>query len=222
MIFDFSGTISRWDLFAWGAVTTLSLSVGAMLLGMVVGTLGAIARLSRRPALRALVGGYVEIIRNTPFLVQLYIIYFGLPALGLRFGPVTASLLSLTVYVGAYLTELLRAGLQNVPRAQLEAAQALGLSWFRRLRHVVLPQALAALYPALVSQFVLLMLASSIVSSVSTRELTGAANDIQGQTFRSFEAFLIVAAIYLVLTGALRTALMALDRRVFAFRYAAR
>ena len=222
MIFDFSGTLARWDLFAWGAVMTLSLSVGAMLLGMVVGMLGAIARLIRRPALRAVVGCYVEVIRNTPFLVQLYIIYFGLPALGLRFGPVTASLLSLTVYVGAYLTELLRAGLQNVPRTQLEAAQALGLSWFRQVRHVVLPQALATLYPALVSQFVLLMLASSIVSSVSTQELTGAANDIQGRTFRSFEAFLVVAAIYLVLTGALRAALMALDRRVFAFRYATR
>jgi polar amino acid transport system permease protein len=222
MIFDFSGTLARWDLFAYGAIMTLSLSLGAMLLGMVVGMLGAIARLSRQRALRAMVGGYVEIVRNTPFLVQLYIVYFGLPALGLRFGPVTASLLSLTVYVGAYLTELLRAGLQNVPRAQLEAAQALGLSWFRRLRHVVVPQALASLYPALVSQFVLLMLASSIVSSVSTRELTGTTNDIQGETFRSFEAFVVVAAIYLVLTAALRTALMALDRRVFAFRYAAR
>jgi polar amino acid transport system permease protein len=222
MIFDFSGTFARWELFAWGAAMTLSLSVGAMLLGMAVGMFGAIARLSRRPVLRAVVGCYVELIRNTPFLVQLYIVYFGLPALGLRFGPVTASLLSLTVYVGAYLTELLRAGLQNVPRTQLEAAQALGLSWFRQIRHVVAPQALAALYPALVSQFVLLMLASSIVSSVSTQELTGAANDIQGQTFRSFEAFLVVAAIYMVLTGALRAALMALDRRVFAFRYATR
>jgi polar amino acid transport system permease protein len=133
--------------------------------------------------------------------------------------PVFASVASMTIYSGAYLTETLRAGIDNVPKAQTEAAQALGLSKFACFCKVVLPQGLAAVYPALVSQFILLLLASSIASSVSTQELTGAANDIQGQTFRSFEAFIVVAAIYLAITSLLRLALNALDRRLFSFRF---
>ena len=219
---EFSGTLARWPDLAEGAVVTLLISLAAMALGLIVGALGAVARLSRHKALRGLVGFYVEAIRNTPFLVQLYIIYFGLPAIGLRLSPVVASIASMTIYVGAYLTETLRAGMEAVPDTQMQAASALGLSRLQCLRLVVLPQGLAGIYPALVSQFVLLLMASSIVSAVSTHELTGAANDIQGQTFRSFEAFLIVAMIYLGLTAAIRAGLFALDKYFFAFRYAGR
>ena len=219
MSFEFSGTFARWEFFAWGALMTLGLSLAAMALGLLVGVVGAALRRSPILPLRLLVRAYVELIRNTPFLVQIYIVYFGLPALGLRLSPVVASIASMTIYAGAYLTETLRAGIENVPKAQTEAALALGLSKFACFRKVVLPQGLAAVYPALVSQFILLLLASSIASSVSTQELTGAANDIQGQTFRSFEAFLVVAAIYLAMTGLLRMALNALDRRLFSFRF---
>lgn len=222
MNFEFSGTFARWDLFAWGALMTLGLSLVSMVLGMMLGTAMAMLRRARLAPLRWLAGGYVELIRNTPFLVQIYIVYFGLPALGLRLSPVTATVVSMTIYVGAYLTETLRAGIDGVPKAQTEAAIALGLSRLATFRHIVLPQGLASVTPALISQFVLLMLASSIASSVSTQELTGAANDIQGQTFRSFEAFLVVAAIYLVLTGALRLGLDLLDRRLFAWRFLGR
>jgi polar amino acid transport system permease protein len=219
MSFEFSGTFARWQLFAWGALMTLGLSLGSMVLGLIVGVIGAALRRSRFLPLRVLVRAYVELIRNTPFLVQIYIVYFGLPALGLHLSPVFASVASMTIYSGAYLTETLRAGIDNVPKAQTEAAQALGLSKFACFCKVVLPQGLAAVYPALVSQFILLLLASSIASSVSTQELTGAANDIQGQTFRSFEAFIVVAAIYLAITSLLRLALNALDRRLFSFRF---
>ncbi len=222
MTFDFSGTLARWDAFATGAVMTLGLSVGAMLLGLLVGILAAAMRSSSMAPLRLVAGTYVEIIRNTPFLVQLYIVYFGLPSVGLRLTPVTASVISMTIYVGAYLTETLRAGIEGVPKEQTEAAKALGLSPLRCFRLVVLPQGLASVYPALVSQFILLLLASSIASSVSTEELTGAANDIQGQTFRSFEAFIVVAVVYLALTSVLRVVLNTLDRFLFAFRYAGR
>jgi polar amino acid transport system permease protein len=222
MSFEFSGTLSRWQEFAQGAVMTVALSLAGMVLGLVVGVVGAALRSSRIWPLRVLVGGYVEIIRNTPFLVQIYIVYFGLPSLGMRLTPVTASVLSMTIYVGAYLIETLRAGLEGVPKEQTEAARALGLNKLGIFRLVVLPQGLASVYPALVSQFILLLLASSIASSVSTQELTGAANDVQGQTFRSFEAFIVVAVVYLVLTSVLRVALGALDRRLFRFRYVGR
>ena len=217
---DFSGTLARWPDLAWGAATTLWLAAAAMLGGLLLGGLGAAASLSRRRAARAAAATYVEVIRNTPFLVQAYVVYFGLPAIGLRLTAYPAALLSLSIYAGAYATEILRAGIEGVPGGQREAARSLGLSRAAAFRHVVLPQALVAVYPALSSQFVLVMLASSLVSAIAVPELTAAANDIQGQTFRSFEAFLAIAAIYLVLTALLRTGLSGLERRISGYRLA--
>jgi polar amino acid transport system permease protein len=222
MMFDFSGTFARWPQLAWGAATTIWLSIAAMALGLLLGTLGAAARTSRHRALRLLPTVYVETIRNTPLLVQIYIIYFGLPALGIRLTPPVAAVLALGIYTGAYATEILRSGIQSIPRGQLEAARALGLSRWRTLRNVEAAQALAAIYPALMSQFVLLMLATSLVSAISVTDLTATANDIQGLTFRSFEAYLVVAAIYLVLTFVLRSALSALERVVCPFKFVGR
>jgi len=222
MFFDFSGTFARWPDLAWGAATTIWLSVLAMALGLLLGTLGAATRLSRHPTLRLVPTVYVETIRNTPLLVQIYIIYFGLPAAGIRFTPPVAAVLALGIYTGAYATEILRAGIQSIPSGQLEAARALGLSRWRTLRNVQAAQAIAAIYPALISQFVLLMLATSLVSAISVTDLTATANDIQGMTFRSFEAYLVIAAIYLVLTFALRGALSALERVLLPFKFVRR
>jgi polar amino acid transport system permease protein len=222
MFFDFSGTFARWPDLVWGATTTIWLSVLAMALGLLLGTLGAAARLSRHATLRLVPTVYVETIRNTPLLVQIYIIYFGLPAAGIRFTPPVAAVLALGIYTGAYATEILRAGIQSIPSGQLEAARALGLSRWRTLRNVQAAQAIAAIYPALISQFVLLMLATSLVSAISVTDLTATANDIQGLTFRSFEAYLVVAAIYLVLTFALRGALSALERVFLPFKFVRR
>jgi polar amino acid transport system permease protein len=219
---DFSGTLSRWPDLAWGAVTTIWLSVLAMALGLLLGSAGAAARISRHGAVRLLPAMYVETIRNTPLLVQIYIIYFGLPALGIRFTPPVAAVLALGIYTGAYATEILRSGLQSIPKGQLEAARALGLSRWRTLRNVEAGQALAAIYPALMSQFVLLMLATSLVSAISVTDLTATANDIQGLTFRSFEAYLVVAAIYLCMTFALRSGLSALERVIVPFKFVRR
>jgi polar amino acid transport system permease protein len=219
---DFSGTLARWPVFAHAALVTVLLSAAAMVLGMLIGILGAGARLSRNRALRAIGRFYVELIRNTPFLVQIYVIYFGLPSIGLRLGPLTAGLLSLSIYAGAYITEIVRAGIQSIDRGQVEAARALGLAPYRIFRHVVLKPALAAVYPSLTSQFILIMLASSIVSTVSVPELTGAANDVQGLTFRSLEAYLVVAAIYIVLTALFKTVFAAVGHSSFAFRAATR
>ncbi len=219
---DFSGTLARWPLFAEGVVYTVLLSSAAMLLGLAIGLGGAAMRRSRTPALRMIVGGYVELIRNTPFLVQIYIIYFGLPSIGLRMSALTAALLSLSVYAGAYITEIVRAGVDSIDKGQIEAARTLGLSPYLTFRHVVLKPALAAIYPSLTSQFILIMLASSIVSAISIPELTGAANDIQGLTFRSLEAFLVVAALYIALTALFSGAFSAIGRSAFAFRNAGR
>jgi polar amino acid transport system permease protein len=222
LIFDFSGALARWPQFAWGGVTTLWLSLVAMTLGLLIGSVASLAAGARRRALRALPQIYVEAIRNTPLLVQIYVIYFGLPAVGIRLAPTAAAVLSLGLYAGAYATEILRAGLEAIPRGQIEAARALGLSSWRTLRHVLAAQVVAAMYPALISQFVLLMLASSLVSAISVADLTATANDIQGLTFRPFEAFLLVAGCYLGLTLLLRAGLGALEHRLYRFKFVRR
>ena len=222
MYFDFAGTLARWPDLAWGALTTLWISVVAMALGLLIGMFGATAATSRVRPLRLVPTAYVEVIRNTPLLVQIYIIYFGLPALGIRLTPPVAAILALGIYAGAYATEILRAGIQTIPSGQTEAARALGLSRWRTLRHVLATQALATMYPALVSQFILLMLASSLVSAISVSDLTATANDIQGLTFRAFEAFIVVALIYLALTLLLRRSLSALEHVLCPFKFAGR
>lgn len=222
MYLDFSGTLSRWPVFVEGAVYTVLLSASAMVLGLLVGILGAAMRESRVRAFRAIATGYVELIRNTPFLVQIYIVYFGLPSLGLRISALTAGVTALSLYSGAYITEIVRAGITSIERGQIEAARALGLSPVQTFQHVVLKPAIAAIYPSLTSQFILIMLASSIVSAISIPELTGAANDVQGLTFRSLEAFLLVAVLYVGLTAVFNGVFIAIGRNAFAFRRVAR
>jgi polar amino acid transport system permease protein len=222
MTFEFSGTLSRWPEFAWGAYTTLWVSLVSMAAGLVLGGMGAAAGLSRHKAVRTLPEIYAEAIRNTPLLVQIYIIYFGLPAIGIRLTPTFAAILALAINAGAYASEILRAGIEAIPHGQIEAARALALSPWRTLRLVVARQALAAMYPALVAQFILLTLGSSLVSAISVADLTAAANNVQGLTFRAFEAFLVVAAIYLGLTFLLRSGLTALEHVLCPFKFAGR
>lgn len=222
MYLDFSGTFARAEYFITAIYYTVGLSASATVLGMIIGIVGATMRLSGSRFLSTIAAIYVESIRNTPFLVQIYIVYFGLPSLGIRIDALTAGILSLSLYAGAYITEIMRAGINTIDRGQIEAARTLGLEPRQTLRFVILVPALAAIYPALTSQFILIMLASSVVSVISIPELTGIANDIQGYTFRSLEAFLVVAAIYLALTAAFKALYAGLDRIMFSYRYVGR
>jgi len=219
---DFSGTFARGDLFVDGIILTVVLSATALILGTMVGILGAVMRLSGSRVLSAISAAYVEIIRNTPFLVQIYIVYFGLPSVGIRISEITAAVLSLTLYAGAYITEIVRAGIETIGKGQREAARTLGMSPYLTFRYVVLPPAIAAIFPALTSQFILILLASSVVSVISVPELTGVTNDVQGLTFRSLEAYLLVAALYLVLTAAFKGVFALINRALFSFQHAGR
>jgi polar amino acid transport system permease protein len=156
---DFSGTFARADLFVEAAGFTIVLSAVAVLLGLIVGVIGAAMRLSGSRIMSAIAAAYVEIIRNTPFLVQIYIVYFGLPSVGIRISAITAAVLSLTIYAGAYITEIVRAGITTINKGQIEAARTLGMGPYLTFRHVVLVPALSAIFPALTSQFILIMLA---------------------------------------------------------------
>jgi polar amino acid transport system permease protein len=215
---DFAGPLAYWPDLLVGAATTWGLSVAATVLGFGLGVLCAIARTSRSTAAARVAGAYVEAIRNTPLLVQIFIVYFGLATLGIKLGAFTAAIAALVINVGAYTAEIVRAGIESIPRSQLEAAQCLALGPWQVLRHVVLPPAIERMWPALTSQYVLLMLASSITSQISTEELTAVANRVQSDTFRSVETYLIVAAAYLALSLLMRLVFWTVGSLAFARR----
>jgi polar amino acid transport system permease protein len=215
---DFEFLVDRWPDFAAGAWLTIQLTVVSIALGFMVGTVCALGRVYGGPALRRLVGGYVEAIRNTPLLIQIFIVYFGLSSLGLKLSAEISAIVALTVNMGAYTTEIMRAGIQSIQRTQLEAADCLGLSRLQTILHVVLLPAMERVYPALSSQFVLLMLASSITSQISAEELTATANLVQSDTYRSFEVYVVVAVVYLALSVLYRFALWAIGLVLFERR----
>ncbi|MHC5234049.1 amino acid ABC transporter permease [Brucella sp. LJL56] len=202
--FSFSFLSQYWPLLLKGTLATIQMSLIVTVLGFILGTICAVASISKYKFLRILVAVYVEAIRNTPLLVQLFLVYFGLSSMGVKFSAQTSALIGLTINVGAYSSEIIRAGLQAIHPGQLEAADTLGLSRLQMLAGIMLPPALEKVYPALVSQYVLLMLATSVASQISAEELTGAASRIQSMTFRSFEVYLVILVIYLVLSVLMR------------------
>jgi polar amino acid transport system permease protein len=215
--FQFGDVFASWEDLLDGAWMTIQLSGTAMLIGLAVAVVCAMAKTSGPRPLRWLVNAYVEIIRNTPFLVQIFLIFFGLPSLGLRLSPWQAALIAMVVNVGAYATEIIRAGIESILKGQVEAGMALGLSKLQIFRYVILIPALRAVYPALTSQFILLMLTSSVVSAISAEELTSIANDIQSQTFRSFEIYIVVTVMYLVMSLMFSALFTGIYRALFAY-----
>lgn len=216
--FDFSPVLAQGGLLLEGAVFTLELTLIGTLLGVAIGVLGAMVRAWRLRPFDALFGLYVELIRNTPFIVQLFFIFFGLPSLGVRLTEWQAALLAMVINLGAYSTEIIRAGIQAIPRGQLEAAAALAMSRFEVFRHVVLQPALAKVWPALSSQIVIVMLGSAVCSQIATEELSFAANFIQSRNFRAFETYLLTTALYLVMAILVRQLLAWFGRRALTGR----
>ena len=200
---DFSSVLEQWPLFLDGARLTVELAGVATVAGFGLGTLCAIGLRSSGVVAR-LCSAYVEAIRNTPLLVQIFLVYFGLASLGLRLSAFVVAALALTINVAAYTAEIMRAGLDSIPAGQVEAGECLGLSQVQLYWHVLLLPAMERVYPALASQFVLLMLASSVCSQISAEELTAVANHVQSETFRPFEAFIVLAGLYIVLSVLVR------------------
>jgi polar amino acid transport system permease protein len=202
--FDFPAVLAQWPLLAKGVGVTVALTAVSATVGVALGIACAWARTHRSAWLRAIVGVYVELIRNTPFIVQLFFIFFGLPSLGVRLSPEFASVLAMVINLGAYSAEIVRAGVATTPKGQIEAAQSLALSETQVFTRVVLPPSLKRVWPALVSQIIIVMLGSAVCGQISTAELSYAANLIQSRNFRAFEAFIIATLIYLALSMLLR------------------
>ncbi len=215
--FNFAPVFASMDKLLLGAWQTIELSVAAMVLGLVVSIVCALGKTSGSKPLRFVIDAYVEIIRNTPFLVQIFFIFFGLPSAGLRLSPNSAALLALVVNFGAYGTEIIRAGIESIHKGQVEAGTALGLSRLQVFRYIIMKPALRTVYPSLTSQFIYLMLTSSVVSVISANELAAAGNDLQSATFASFEVYIVITVMYLIMSIGFSAVFSLIEK--LAFKY---
>lgn len=216
--FDFLSVLDYADVLVKGVAITAQLTLTGGVLGVAVAIFGAWARTQGPRWLSAIVGAYVELIRNTPFLIQLFFIFFGLPSLGVQLPEMVAASLAMVINLGAYGTEIVRAGVAATPRGQFEAGASLAMTRMQVFRHVVLRPALRKIWPALSSQIVIVMLGSAVCSQIAAQDLTYAANFIQGRNFRAFEVYLVSTAIYLALALLLRQLLRGVGQYLFARR----
>lgn len=215
--FNFDAVLAYWPQLLWGCVLTLQLSLLAMPITLGIAVLCVYILQMRERVSTAVIGGFVETIRNTPFLVQIFFLFFGLPTLGIRLDPNVAAILALGLNGAAYATEILRGGVEAISRGQIEAGVALGLRPIQIFRYIVVKPALRAVYPAMTSQFIFLMLTSSIASSITASELTHVGAEIEAETFRSFEVYFTIAALYLVMSFGLSRLFAVVGRLGFAY-----
>lgn len=213
--FQFEAVFAEADRIFNGVLLTIGLSFGAIVTGLALAVLLVAAKSLFGRWVGMLVDAYVELMRNTPFLVQLFMMFFGLPLIGIRMSGTEAALLAMTLNLGAYATEIIRAGVDSIHRSQIEAGLSLAMTKRQVFQYVVLMPALARVWPALSSQFVLMLLASSICSFISVPELSGTAAIIEQNTFRSFETYIVVTLIYLALALSLKVSLLWLGRQIF-------
>lgn len=212
---QFQDVFAETDLILTGIQLTIGLSFGSIVLGLILAVLLVAFKSLAGSWAGYIVDAYVELMRNTPFLIQLFMIFFGLPLIGIRMSGAEAALLAMTLNLAAYSTEIIRAGVDSIHKSQIEAGLSLAMSRRQVFQYVVLQPAFARVWPALSSQFVLMMLASSICSFISVQELSGAAAIIEQRTFRSFETYIIVTVVYLVMALSLKVFLLWLGRRLF-------
>lgn len=214
---DFTPVIEGMPQLLLACLGTFGLALGGMALAIVIGIGGVILRDSRIAALRWLVKGFVELVRNTPFLVQIFFIYFALPLAGVRLDPTPTAIIALGINGGAYAIEIIRGGVQSIGKGQIEAGLALGLHKAQVFRLIVLKPALRAIFPSLTSQFVLLTLTTSVCSAISAYELTSVAQRIESDSFRSFEVYGTITLFYLIISWVMMRFFAAISQRYFSY-----
>lgn len=192
---------------------TIKIVVLAIALGLPFGVVLALARRSRLRVLSWSGLAFIEIFRNTPFIIQVFLIYYVLPFYGLRLPAEQVGVLALAAFGSAYFAEVIRGGIDAVPSGQLESARAIGMSDLQAMRHIVLPQSLAIILPPLTNQMLSLIKESAILSTITVQEMTMTALRVQGETFRPFEAFIMIALLYWLLNEVVAIAMRALERR---------
>lgn len=211
---DFTPVFKQFPFLLRGLLITVEVSALAAALGIVLGLCGGLAKLSRFRPLRAAAIAYIEFIRGTPVLVQLFLIYFGLPAFGIKFDSFWAAVVGLGINSGAYVSEIVRGSIQAIDRGQWEASYSIGMTPFKALRWIILPQAFVIALPPLGNELATLIKTSSLASAIALVELTQTGQQIRSVTFASFETFIVVALLYLMLTYSTSLALGWVERRM--------
>lgn len=197
-----------------GARLTLIISAGALVLGFILGIIVALMRQSKSKALRFIGSAWVEFLRNTPFLVQLFFLYFGLPELGIHTDPIVTSILALGINSSAPNCEVIRSGLLAVKKGYYECSYALGYNSFQTFRYIVLPVSLRLAFKPLTSNFINLVLTSSVVFSITVNDLMGSSKTVAARTARPFEVFIFIMLAYCVFTFIISFLAKAIDRRI--------
>ena len=208
------------DQFVAGLVTTVELTAVCIIAGLLIGLIGAFACKRGKPALRKLIYGYVEVFRNTPSLIQLFVFFFLLPDLGILLSPFGAASVALSLYFGAYMTEIIRSGMDSIPAAQSEAGACLGLSTYQIYRHIIVGPALRNVYPSMVVQIIILMLGTSLASQISVDELFHTATFVESRSYLSFEVYAVLCAVYFCLVLATKILMFLIGK--LAFRWPTR
>ncbi|CAN7642767.1 amino acid ABC transporter permease [Caballeronia sp. LjRoot34] len=203
MTLDFSPVWAGWEALATGAATTVEVTACSLVLGCVLGLLVGIGRLTpQRRVVYAICTAYLTFIRGTPLLVQLFILFFGLPQFGIMLPAFACGVLGLGVYSGAYVSEIVRGSIQSVDRGQMEAARSLGMPYRMAMRKVILPQAFVRMIPPLGNEFIALIKNSALVSLLTINDLMHEGEKIISVSYRSLEVYIVIAFIYLILTSA--------------------
>jgi polar amino acid transport system permease protein len=211
---DFDLILSSLPFLLRGAWITVQITFFALILGIILGTFVALARMSRQRWLSGLTYGYIELIRGTPLLVQIFLIFFGIPQLTQQpINEFVAGVLAFGINSSAYVSEILRAGIQSISKGQREAARSLGLSVLQTLRFIILPQAFRRVLPPLVNESISLLKNSSLLSAIAVVELTRAGQLVSSRTFKPFEMYLAVSVIYLIITLVLSVIARRLEQR---------
>lgn len=214
MNLNFSFLSEHWPAFLSAAWTTLQLSAVGVILGTILGVLFALMRISTITPLKFLASAYIEIIRGTPMVVQIFIIHYGLTAVGINLPAFMSGVVALTINSSAYMAEVFRAGIQAIDKGQFEAARSLGMTRTMTMRHVVLPQAFRNMLPAIGNEFIIIIKDSSLVSFIGIGELMYTARTLQGSLYLPIEPLLVIAVIYFVMTFTLSNLLQALERKL--------
>jgi len=215
MNFDFSPVFAGWRDLADGALITIAVSAGAIVIGCVVGMLVGLGRLDpRRRIVYGLCTTYVAFVRGTPLLVQLFIWFFGLPYLGVNLPAFFCGIVGMGMYSGAYVSEIVRGAIQSVARGQMDAARSLGMPDKTAMRFVIVPQALIRMIPPLGNEFIALIKNSSLVSLLTIADLMHEGQKIISVSYRSLEVYIVVALMYFVLTNLTGLGLRITERRL--------
>lgn len=213
---DFSVVADNIPVYAQAAVLTVRVAAKGILLAFLVGALCATIRYFRIPVLRQLTTAYIEVSRNTPLLVQLFFLYFGLPKLGIVIESETCAVIGLGFLGGSYMAEAIRSGLEGVPASQMQSSLSLGMSRTQALRHVITPQATALALPALTANIIFLIKETSVVSIVALPDLVYTAKEQIGQTYETREALLLLVTFYLIILLPISLVAGAVERKVRA------